>query len=167
MKILTAFFATLFLALPGKIFAVCPLCTVAVAGGVGLARWLKIDDLVSGLWIGGLILSSTLWLIDFLKRKNLDFRGSLLVYTPLFYLMVYLPLYFTEVIGHKENQFLGTDKLLAGGILGGILFLLAVDLDKKLREKNNNKVLFPYQKVVIPVTLLVLASLVLYLLLKI
>jgi hypothetical protein len=149
---------------PAQVFAVCPLCTIAVAGGVGLARWLKIDDLISGLWIGGLILSLTLWLISFLKRKNLDFKGALFVYVILFYMLVYIPLYLTEVIGHEENQILGIDKLLVGGVLGGILFLLAVELDKKLREKNNNKVFFSYQKVIIPLGVLILSSLVIYLL---
>ncbi len=29
--------------------AVCPVCTVAIASGVGLCRYLGIDDLISGL----------------------------------------------------------------------------------------------------------------------
>ena len=34
--------------------AVCPVCTVAVGAGLGLAEWLGIDDSISGLWIGAL-----------------------------------------------------------------------------------------------------------------
>jgi hypothetical protein len=34
---------------------VCPVCTIAVAGGVGLCRYLGIDDLISGSWIGALL----------------------------------------------------------------------------------------------------------------
>jgi hypothetical protein len=36
---------------------VCPVCTIAVAGGVGLCRYLGIDDLISGAWIGALLFS--------------------------------------------------------------------------------------------------------------
>lgn len=37
--------------------AICPVCTVAVGTDVGLCRWLGIDDVLSGIWIGGLIIS--------------------------------------------------------------------------------------------------------------
>ncbi|MCX6758247.1 MAG: hypothetical protein NTX14_00895, partial [Candidatus Nealsonbacteria bacterium] len=46
--------------------AVCPICTVAVGAGLGLSRWFGIDDSISGLWIGGLIVSFILWTIDWL-----------------------------------------------------------------------------------------------------
>jgi hypothetical protein len=35
--------------LPFMAKAVCPVCTIAIASGVGLCRYLGIDDLVSGL----------------------------------------------------------------------------------------------------------------------
>ena len=40
----------LFFAIPAK--AICPVCTVAVGAGIGLSRWLGIDDSITGLWIG-------------------------------------------------------------------------------------------------------------------
>ncbi|MDP3917891.1 MAG: hypothetical protein Q8Q30_01815, partial [Candidatus Woesebacteria bacterium] len=50
--------------------AVCPVCTVAVAGGLGLSRYFGIDDSIIGIWSGGLMVSLTLWTIDWLSRKN-------------------------------------------------------------------------------------------------
>jgi hypothetical protein len=47
-----AVFAGLFFAETAS--AICPLCTIAVGAGVGLSRWIGVDDAVTGLWIGGL-----------------------------------------------------------------------------------------------------------------
>lgn len=40
------------LGLTAKAQAVCPVCTVAVGTGVGLSRWLGVDDTITGLWLG-------------------------------------------------------------------------------------------------------------------
>ncbi len=31
----------------------CPVCSISIGVGVGLCRYLGIDDLISGVWIGG------------------------------------------------------------------------------------------------------------------
>jgi hypothetical protein len=46
-------------------FAVCPLCTIAAAGGIEVTRILGVDDLISSIWIGGLIVSMSFWMADF------------------------------------------------------------------------------------------------------
>src|SRR3972149_11759116 len=51
--------------------AVCPVCTIAVGAGLGISRWLGIDDAVSGVWVGGIILSSSFWLLDWLVKKKI------------------------------------------------------------------------------------------------
>src|SRR3990172_4136169 len=56
--------------------AVCPVCTVAVGAGLGISRALGIDDTVTSVWIGGLILSMSFWLIDWLKKKKTEFPIS-------------------------------------------------------------------------------------------
>ena len=68
-----------FLVILGSLFmaktslAVCPVCTVAVGAGVGLSRWLGVDDLITGTWIGGLLVSMIWWTIDWLNKKNIRF----------------------------------------------------------------------------------------------
>ena len=47
LKILSS--VSILLLLPFITKAVCPVCTVAIASGVGLCRYLGIDDLISGL----------------------------------------------------------------------------------------------------------------------
>jgi len=147
--------------------AVCPVCTVAVGAGLGISRWLGIDDSVSGIWVGGLMVSLSFWLTDWLTKKNLKFfkkwSNQALVTTSLvlWSLFTYLPLWKTGVIGHPFNTILGIDKLIFGSIIGAGAFFVGVFADKKVREKRG-KQLFNFQRVVFPVVSLLIASLVVY-----
>jgi len=51
-KILISFLSVLVIFNTNQVFAVCPVCTVAAGAGVGLSRWLGIDDIIIGLWVG-------------------------------------------------------------------------------------------------------------------
>ena len=150
--------------------AVCPICTVAVAGGLGISRYFGIDDSVLGIWAGGLMVSITLWSVDWLIKKNYDWVKKLneinkYVLTVLIFvfwvLLTYIPLFETEIIGHPFNTILGIDKLVFGSILGFFAFLLGVWADKKVRAIKG-KQLFNFQKVVFPILSLTIFSLVLY-----
>jgi len=143
--------------------AVCPVCTIAVTTCVGLARWLKIDDSITGLWIGGLIVSLIAWTIDYLNRKNIRFGGRKPLVAIGYYVLVIVPLYFTGIIGHPLNKCWGIDKLLMGIIIGSVVFTVAALLHNYLKNKNNNKSYFPLQKVAFPVGFLAITSLITYL----
>ncbi|MCL5011029.1 MAG: hypothetical protein M1127_02365 [Patescibacteria group bacterium] len=146
--------------------AVCPVCTVAVGACVGLARWLKIDDRITGKNIFLLIVSLIWWTIDFLNKKNIRFYGRKIIITFGYYLIILLPLKFTNVIGHPFNKCWGMDKLLWGIIIGSAAFLLLSFLHLKLKQKNQNKSYFPYQRVIVPVVPLLILSLILYFVFK-
>lgn len=155
--------SVLFLALPTKAHAVCPICTVAVAGGLGISRWLGIDDSVTGIWIGGIILSSGLWLADWINKKGWKGHLKNIVSVGIFYLFVIPPLYWGKMIGLSGNSLWGIDKVILGTVVGSILFLGGVFLDKWLRTTNEGKVYIYFQKVIAPVFLLTLGSFILYL----
>jgi hypothetical protein len=152
---------------PGKVFAVCPVCTVAIGAGLGLSRWLGIDDTISGIWIGGLLLSISFWTIDWVKKRNFEVfkklttTQSALSIISFWYLITLIPLWVGNIIGHPLNTILGIDKIIFGTTLGSIMFLVGVWADKKVR-KINKKQLFIYQKVVFPTALLALTSILLY-----
>ncbi|MDP3917558.1 MAG: hypothetical protein Q8Q30_00050, partial [Candidatus Woesebacteria bacterium] len=131
-----------------------------VAGGLGLSRYFGIDDSIIGIWSGGLMVSLTLWTIDWLSRKNWKVP-SFLIFS--FWVgITYPPLFWAGIIGHPFNRILGIDKLVFGSVLGFFAFLLAVWGNKKVREIKG-KQMFAFQKVVFPVTALTILSLVLYL----
>jgi len=167
LTVLLSLFAVRYTLYAKTALAVCPVCTVAVGAGLGLSRWLGVDDTISGIWIGGLILSSSLWFIDWLKKKypKLTFKYlpiSLIVIT---YLLVFGPLVLSNVIGHPFSRLWGIDKLVVGTLVGSAAFWLAVWLDRKVRE-TRSKQLFNYQKIIFPVGLLAFFSLIMYLITK-
>lgn len=145
--------------------AVCPVCIVAVGAGVGLTRYLGVSDLISGSWIGALILASSFWLSKWLKGKGVKLKFLTPISILLMYVMTIVPLFFSNIIGHPYNQLLGIDKLILGIIIGSVIFLLALLLDKQVRAKVGHQ-LFSYQKVVFPVSSLIILSLILYFLTK-
>lgn len=148
-------------------YAVCPICTIAVAGGLGVSRYLGIDDSIIGVWSGGLMVSLTLWTIDWLSKKEwkilekINKNTRLLLAFSFWILLTYPPLFWSGIIGHPFNTILGIDKLIFGSILGLIAFLIGFYLDKKVREIKG-KQLFNFQKVAFPVASLLIFSLVLY-----
>ena len=166
-QVLNKIIVFLGLILPGffwasAVKAICPVCVVAIGAGVGLCRWLGVDDIISGLWIGALIVAMIMWTLIWLGKKNWQFKHSLIIISVAYYLLIIWPLYSMHIMGHPLNRVFGMDKLLFGIILGSILFLLCHWLNLFLKKKNQGKVYFPFQKVVIPLLLLMLVSVVLH-----
>jgi hypothetical protein len=137
-----------------------------VGAGLGLSRFLGVDDTVSGIWIGGLLLATALWFADWLKKHvkqlasvnflTLQISSALITYS-----LVLIPLWHSEIIGHPFNKILGIDKLIFGTFWGTVIFLKALWLDKKVRQIKG-KQLFNFQKVVFPVALLFIGSLIMF-----
>ena len=144
----------------------CAICTIAVGSFVGLAQWLKVDDRITGLWVGALLASLVAWTIHYLDKKNIRFRGRKILAVILWYGFVIIPFYFTGMIGHPLNKVWGIDKLLLGITLGTAIFVVANLFHDYLKRKNQSKVYFHYQKAVLPVSFLAAVSVVLYFLSK-
>ena len=166
-KIAMVFFLLSPLIFTSKAYAICPLCTVAVGAGVGVSRFLGIDDVIVGLWIGGLLVSSSMWLFEWLKGKKVVKKESkkwlALGVAILMYALVLVPLKFTGIIGHPFNTMMGIDKVVFGIVLGSIVFFSAGKLHFYLKRLNREKVYIPYQKVILPVGALWLTTIILYL----
>jgi hypothetical protein len=162
----------------GAVRAVCPVCTVAVIAGLGISRELGVDDIVSSIWIGGLILSASFWTIDWIEKSKwrekiykhvckfkcgMTENQALKFWTILLmYLLVFVPLFFTHTIGLPRNTLWGIDKIILGTIIGSVMFLVGMWVDKAIRKFHDSKQLFPFQKVVFPVLSLIISSLVFY-----
>jgi hypothetical protein len=131
----------------------CPVCTVTVVAGLGISRWLGIDDLLTSIWIGGFVLSFSVVFYNWLIKKfpALHTTYYLLLTTVLMYLLALLPLYKTPTI----------DRILYGTAIGSAVFMLGVYADKFQRVKFK-KIFFPFQKVVFPVEALIIATAITY-----
>ena len=145
----------------GNVIGVCPVCTVAAGAGVGVAQWLGVDDSVTGLWVGGLIVSVSLWTLAFLDRHNIVFLGKTLIVPVLYYASTIVPLYSAGLFAQKHGRVFGISKLLLGIILGSILFVIGTCWSSYLKRKNFGRVRFAYQKIIIPTSLLVIFSFIL------
>ncbi|HQM15768.1 MAG TPA: hypothetical protein PLM16_00995 [Candidatus Woesebacteria bacterium] len=141
-----------------QVQAVCPVCTIAVGAGLGISRWLGIDDLISGLWIGGLVTSSGMWFVSWLKNKYHYSKWSLFLAGSSFHLLLIPTLYLLNITGDPANVWWGVDKIIAGIIMGTIIFFLATKIDRWLRRLNQDRVFVYYQKVIIPMLLLSIMS---------
>jgi hypothetical protein len=166
MKKLLFLIAGLVLFSAKSALAICPICAIAVGAGVGLSRWLGIDDTITGLWIGALIVSSIAWTINWMNKKNIRFKGRKILLTLMYYLVIIVPLYWKGIIGHIYNKIWGIDKLIFGIIIGSVVFLASVLWYQNLKKKNNDKAYFPFQKVAMPVGFLAIFSAILYFLTK-
>ena len=160
--ILTASFLAI---LPLKAYAMCPVCTVAIAGGVGLSRWLGVDDTVTGVWIGGLLVSMTFWTINYLNAKKIKFFAMNILIAVAYYLLTLIPLDYSEIIGHPYNKIWGIDKLIVGIAIGTVVTVVAMSLYELMKRKNG-KAHFPFEKVVLPVSTLILVSGIFYFITK-
>ena len=165
-KKITVFSVFLFLGtfLAGSAKAICPICVVAVGAGLGLSRWLGVDDVVSSIWIGALLMSMVLWTLNEMKKRNWKFPFDSTVIFLAYYLLTFVPLYYSGIIGHPINTIFGIDKIIFGTSVGTIIFVLAHYLYLYLKNKNGGKPHFNYEKVVLPFVLLLLTSLIFYLL---
>ena len=157
---LTSLFALL---LCSRAIAICPVCIVTIAGGLELAKWLGVDDTISGVWIGGLVLASAIWFGNWLGKKKFRFRFSKAVIVILFYAVTILSLYWMKFIGYECTKIWGIDKLLVGMAAGSIALYVGVVLSDMLKKRRGEKVYFKFQKVVIPILFLLIPSIIFYL----
>ena len=139
--------------------AVCPVCTIAVASGVGLSRYLGIDDIITGLWIGGLMISMTIWTIDWLQKKHIRFPGCNFIVILIYLALIILPLYFSGFFSHTASCVCGINKLLLGIINGALGFWAGAEWYQVLKIHHGNRAYFPFQKVVMPLLPLIILSL--------
>lgn len=142
------------------VFATCPVCVVAVGGGLWMAEKLGVDDLIAAIWIGALVTALAVALAD--KFKKIKLPQPEISWSVIFYLLTLATLQLQGTLNNPYCKIWGVCRIWLGMTIGTIVFWLGVLLDRFLRTKNNNKVFFPFQKVVFPVIIVLLTSLIFY-----
>lgn len=125
----------------------CTLCVMTIGGGLMIARNLGISEYIVAVWMSALNTAIAFYLSSVIKNRIL---GSKFLLAALFYLTTYLYLYNT-------NQANG--EVFSGMSIGAGSFFAAYFLEKYLRNRNKRSGIFPFQKVIIPILFLILASL--------
>lgn len=124
-----------------------------------MSRYLGVDDLIIGVWVGGLLVSLGLWMATYVKKTF--FKGQQWLAVVILWLTTYLGFKEAKLIGNPTCTIHGHDKLLSGMVFGTVAFMLGFGLDyllRKLNKKNPGKAFFPYQKVAAPIFFLIIAT---------
>lgn len=148
-----------------SVLAHCPLCVAGAGAGLTLARWIGVDDSITGIWLGALMGAISFWseraIISKFKIQSASWRAifRISLYIAIFGLT--LASFYQFNLVNKLYQIFGMDKLTFGMIGGGVLFYL-VDLIDDYLIKRNGKVFFPYQRIIVSLGSMALLSLVQY-----
>lgn len=138
--------------------APCAVCVVAIGGGLGISRALGIDDTMTGVWVGALLLAIAMFTLIWLKNKWPTLKWSALISFASTYLLT-IPFFFSFNLFTQSSKIYGVNKLALGMMMGTIFLALGLYTEKLLRNfKEEGKAFFPFQKVIVPVFFLLLAT---------
>ncbi len=137
--------------------AQCPVCVITIGGGMLIAKKLGIDDLLVSIWISALNTAISFWLATKFKQKFLSNPWLLSI---IMFVIAIFYFQFTEQIGHSGNRLLGIDKIIFGQIIGLITMFIGNYLYSYAKYKNNHQAIFPYSKIIIPTTFVLLVTLI-------
>jgi hypothetical protein len=150
--------------------AYCPLCVVGAGAGLTLTRWVGVDDSITGIWIAALLGAIAFWTDVWISKKvkNLSAKWWRPLLTPLIYIVVFASSiwsFYKFNLVVRYGTLFGLDKLTLGLLIGGIVFYIVNVTDDFVIEKNG-KVLFPYQRIVISLGVMLILSLFIYILIN-
>ena len=91
--------------IPAAASAMCPVCALAAGVGIGIAEEFGIDDLVTGLWVGALTVALIGWTVTWLNKKNVHFKGRIILTTIIWFALMVWPLQWIGMVPlHQEAQ---------------------------------------------------------------
>ena len=135
-----------------RVMAHCPLCTAATIVGVGVTRSLGWDDSIVGVFVGAMIVSSALWINNIFKKRNVGGNaflriGSITIAT---FVLTVLSFYFAGIFGPANTyRIFGMEKIIFGTFSGAIVSFITFFSSNEIKKRNEGKVLFNYQTMVI------------------
>lgn len=147
-------------------WAVCPVCTVAVGAGLEGARLLGVDDVITGIWTGGLTLSLFFWTAGWLKKRGVNSVLWQIVVPLVVYYGLLVAVYLMPGMTFGAQTLWGIDKFLLGVIVGTVAFYLGARWYIKIKRDNGGHARFPFQKVVVPLSFLMVMTAVFWLITK-
>ncbi len=160
-SVLLAMFAVIAVA-PGAM-AVCPVCTVAVGAGLEGMRLLGVDDVITGIWAGALTLSLFMWTAGWLKKRGVTNIWLQIVLPFVVYYGLLAAVYALPGVTFGATTLWGIDRFLLGIIVGTVAFYLGARWYAKIKRDNGGHAKFAFQKVVVPLSFLIVVSIVFWL----
>lgn len=177
MKIRYTIFSVFLLLMVSKLVSAhCPLCTAGAALAAGTATWLGVKVTIIGLFIGAFATSLGFWVSNVLKKKS---KKYFFLQTPLIvilsFLLTLIPImpivksdsmpikvWITGEVGSFLNKTYWINKFLLGGVIGLLIVVLSPSLSKGVTKIRKGKI-FPFQGVIITLSLLIITALIIHL----
>ena len=160
-SVLLAMFAVI--AVASGAMAVCPVCTVAVGAGLEGMRLLGVDDVITGIWAGALTLSLFMWTAGWLKKRGVTNIWLQIVLPFVVYYGLLAAVYALPGVTFGATTLWGMDRFLLGIIVGTVAFYLGARWYAKIKRDNGGHAKFAFQKVVVPLSFLIVVSIVFWL----
>ncbi len=143
--------------------AVCQvICPIVVGGTLTLLEKYGVDNVISGLWIGGILVWASIVTIDWVAVKWKRHWSISTLIVVAYYLASLYPLIAKDIIGDPHKTLWGADKTVLGVTLGSIFFYLGDQLYIYIKAKNDGRAWFPFQKALMPVLPLIILSTIFY-----
>ncbi len=147
--------------LTNTVSAMCPLCTAAAAIGLSIARYYGVNDVVVGLWLGALAVSTALWLNNVVKKRVrhdiIPFQEPLIIAAVIASTIV--PFYFAGFFNGMPNMvdtILGINKVAFGTVIGGLVMFIGAPLSDFVKRRRQKA--FPFQTIILTLLMLSILS---------
>ena len=137
--------------------AICPVCTIAVGAGLEGMRLLGVDDVITGLWAGALTVSLIFWTAGYMNKKGVRSAGWYAIMALVYYALL-AGVYLLPDVHFGACALWGVDKFLLGIIVGSIAFWIGAKWHASIKKNNGGKSKFPFQKVIMPISLVIVAT---------
>jgi hypothetical protein len=129
-----------------------------------------LDDSVVGVWIGALIVVLISMTNTYMDKKNWKFRFRDTIVALSYIIFIFWSFKYFNVIGNigmDPHTFFGTtsifaDKIVVSSVIGGFVLIGSAMFYQWLKSKNNGHAHFPFEKVVLPITVLSIVSAIFY-----
>ncbi len=136
----------------------CAVCTVAVGASLEIARRLGVDDSVVAVWSGAFLMLIGFWTLKWMEKKSWQFKGRNFLVLTLSVAMIGFIYISHLVYMPKPILIFWIDPFLFATICGALLLKYSSDFYQWMKKKNDGHAHFPFEKVFVPVTSLVLLS---------
>ena len=131
-------------------FAHCLLCVGATGAVVATARFYGINDMITGLFVGVFIVSTSLWFHIILKKRHngknyIPMQSLAIIISGIATILI--AFYFTgDLVG---TSVLGMSTIVVGTAIGSAVSSLSFLINDLMRSINENKNYVPFQPIVL------------------
>lgn len=133
----------------------CAVCTIAIGATLSISRKLGVCDNAVAIWVGAFLVLMGYWLIKWFDKKNWHFWGRDVLLILLSFSVI-AGLYIKHL---SYNRCYGIiDAFLLWAMVGGAIYILSQKLYEFMKRRNNNHAHFPFEKVVLALVMLFIAS---------